>query len=94
MRDNIIGRFAISKAGHDAGTVYMITAEDGMYLYLTDGKFHPLDKPKKKNRKHVQLMNDRAREDISDRLYKKERIFDHEIKYAIKTVSGKEERHV
>ena len=94
MRDNIIGRFAISKAGHDAGTVYMITAEDGMHLYLTDGKFHPLDKPKKKNRKHVRLMNGKVREDILDRLYKKERIFDHEIKYAIKTASGKEEGYV
>lgn len=84
MKDNIIGRFAVSKAGHDADTVYMVVAREGMYLYLTDGKFHTIDKPKKKNRKHVQLMNESVQDTILERLYKKAKIYDHEVRYAIK----------
>ena len=94
MKDSLIGRFAISRAGHDKGMVYLIVAEDAGYLSLTDGRFHPLDQPKKKNKKHVQLVDGMAQEQILNRLYNKERIFDHEVKYAIKTVIRKEERHV
>ena len=93
MEDNIIGRFAISKAGHDAGMMYVIVAEEGMFLYLTDGRFHTLDKAKKKNRKHVQIMSESAQGDILVRLLQKEKVFDHEIKYAIKN-SGKEQKYV
>ena len=93
MKDNIIGRIAISKAGHDKGSAYLIKAADDRYLYLSDGKFHPWDKPKKKNIKHVQMMSETAVEPIYSRLNKGERIFDHEVKYAIKTVMGKEEKH-
>ena len=94
MRDSLIGRFAVSKAGHDREAVYLIIGSDDKNLYLTDGRFHPLDKPKKKNKKHVQLMNKTAGEPIFGRLYKKEKIFDHEVRYAIKTAAGKEEGYV
>ncbi len=91
---NIIGRFAVSTAGKDAGIVYVIVAEDDMYLYLSDGKFHPPDNPKRKNRKHIQLMHEMVPELLLNRLHSKERIFDHEIKYAIKSIDRKEEKHV
>lgn len=94
MRDTLIGRFAVSKAGHDREHVYLIVGEDVTNLYLTDGRFHPLDKPKKKNKKHVHIMDKRAEESIFSRLYSKEKIFDHEVKYAIKTAVGKEEGYV
>ncbi len=94
MRESLIGRFAISKAGHDSETVYLIMAEDDKNLYLTDGICHPLDKPKKKNKKHVQVMNKTAGEPVFGRLYNKEKIFDHEVRYAIKTAAGKEEDYV
>ena len=94
MRESLIGRFAISKAGHDKGTVYLIVAEDDKCLHLADGRFHTPDKPNKKNRKHVLLTNKAAEEPVYGRLYNKERIFDHEVKYAIKTAIGKEEGYV
>jgi len=94
MRDSLIGRFAVSKAGHDREQVYLVIGEDEKSLYLTDGRLHPVDKPKKKNKKHVYIMAGEAGELMLGRLCRKEKIFDHEVKYAIKTAIGKEEGYV
>lgn len=50
------GMLAKSKAGHDTGKVYVITDTDDAYVYLVDGKIRTLDKPKKKKKKHVQII--------------------------------------
>ena len=39
---------ARSKAGHDAGSVYVITDTDDAYVYLVDGKLRTFSRPKKK----------------------------------------------
>ena len=52
----MIGMLAISRAGHDLGTVYVITGEEGEYVYLADGRLKTVDRPKKKNRKHIQVI--------------------------------------
>ena len=55
--DNIKkGMLARSKAGHDKGHVYIIVETDATCVYLVDGKIRTLDKPKKKKKKHVQLI--------------------------------------
>ena len=46
------GMMARSKSGHDAGKVYVITKVE------EDGKVRTLDKPKKKKKKHVQLIKE------------------------------------
>ena len=50
------GMMARSKSGHDAGKVYVITKVEEAYVYLVDGKIRTLDKPKKKKKKHVQII--------------------------------------
>ena len=50
------GMLARSKAGHDFEKVYVIVDADQTYVYLTDGDLRPLDKPKKKKKKHVQII--------------------------------------
>lgn len=50
------GMFARSKAGHDKGDIYVIIKEEPEYVYLVDGKLRTLDKPKKKNKKHIQII--------------------------------------
>ena len=82
--ENLIGRFAVSGAGHDAGTVYLVVGQEGERLLLSDGKYKTLLKPKKKNGKHVQLDAATVAEPMLSKLVKNEKIFDHEIKYAIK----------
>ena len=50
------GMLARSKAGHDFEKVYVIVDADQTYVYLTDENLRPLDKPKKKKKKHVQII--------------------------------------
>ena len=58
MRINIVekGMLAKSKAGHDKGHLYIIYDVDETYVYLVDGQIRTIDKPKKKKRKHVQIV--------------------------------------
>ena len=50
------GMLARSKAGHDKGHVYVIFDTDETYVYLTDGSIRTIEKPKKKKKKHVQII--------------------------------------
>jgi len=52
----MVGYFAKAKAGHDKGRVYIIIEEKESYYLLADGKYHTIDNPKKKNKKHVMLI--------------------------------------
>lgn len=47
-RENMVGMFATSKAGHDKGQMYIIIKEEGNFVYLADGRTRTLEKPKKK----------------------------------------------
>lgn len=51
-----VGMLAKSKAGHDKGHVYIIMKEEDAYVYLVDGSIRPLDRPKRKKKKHVQII--------------------------------------
>lgn len=51
-----IGMLAKSKAGHDKGHVYVIFDVDESYVYLIDGEIRTMDRPKKKKRKHIQII--------------------------------------
>ena len=51
-----IGMLAKSKAGHDKGHIYVINRVDETYVYLVDGNVRTLNNPKKKKRKHVQII--------------------------------------
>ncbi len=44
---------ACSAAGHDKGWLYAILESDEHSLLLANGKQHKLSSPKRKNRKHV-----------------------------------------
>ena len=76
------GMFATSKAGHDKGNVYFIIREDQEYVYLVDGKLRTLDKPKKKNKKHIQIIKYNRHLTLS--IEEKEQISNEAIKRAIK----------
>lgn len=56
MEVDMIGMLAVSKAGHDRGTTYVIIGEESEYVYLADGQVRGVDKPKKKNKKHIQVI--------------------------------------
>lgn len=50
------GLLATSKAGHDKDSVYVIIKEEGEYVCLADGEGRTVEKPKRKNKKHIQLI--------------------------------------
>lgn len=48
--------FAKSLSGHDKGQYYLVVKEEKEFLFLVNGTTRPLEKAKKKNKKHVQLI--------------------------------------
>ena len=54
LSDFNISDLVISTAGRDKDELFYVIAEEGEYLFLANGKDRPLDRPKRKKRKHVQ----------------------------------------
>ena len=54
ISDISISDLVISKAGRDAGKYFYVIGMEGELLLLANGKDRPLDRPKRKKRKHVQ----------------------------------------
>ena len=50
------GMLAKAKAGHDKGKIYIIYELDETYVYLVDGIIRKIENPKRKKRKHVQII--------------------------------------
>lgn len=80
------GQFVTSRAGHDKGTLYLVVAEEGKYVYLSDGRLKGPDRPKKKSRRHIQPVN-AADAGLQARLMAGETLRPEEIKTAIKQFS-------
>lgn len=78
------GMFAVSKAGHDKGRMYVILKEEGEYVYLADGKLRTVENPKRKKKKHVQPVKTGIDQALAEKLIKKQTIYNEEIKFAIK----------
>lgn len=51
------GGLARSLAGHDKGQLYIIIGVSEEYVTLSDGRKHPFDRPKRKNKKHLQIIH-------------------------------------
>lgn len=83
-QNEMTGLFAFSKAGHDRGTVYIIIKEETEYVYLADGSLKSFEKPKRKNKKHIQVIKKHTEESLRQRLLAGERLRDEEIRHAIK----------
>lgn len=90
----MIGMFAISKAGHDKGKMYLVVDEDETMVALSDGRIRTLDNPKKKKKKHVQIVKKDLDPVLMHKLLKEETIYNEEIKHAIRIRTNKEVTHV
>ena len=53
----MVGRVVISSAGRDKTKVMVIVKETENYLLVCDGKERPVERPKRKNPKHLKLTN-------------------------------------
>ena len=84
MGIGMIGRFATSRAGHDRDQVYVVVGQAGDFVYLSDGRLKPPDRPKRKRLKHVQPINAHVEASLLQKLRNGEKVYAEEIKYALK----------
>lgn len=83
------GNMVISKAGHDKGQYFIILEADPEYVYLSDGKYRTVEKPKKKKKKHVQCIH-YTDENLINKKAKNEQIINEDVKWAIKLFKNKQ----
>ena len=88
----MIGWLARAKAGHDKDKLYIIIEEKGEYVFLADGESKTQAKPKKKNKKHIQICKKQIPflAQLQKKLMLGQPVREEEIKRAIK-LFGKSE---
>ncbi len=82
MNEFNIGGFVIATAGHDTGKSYVIIQIENEYVYLVDGRIRTLDRPKKKKKMHVKLI-DHTDQVLAEKI-RNQSVKNEEIKRAIK----------
>ena len=66
--ETLIGRIAQSVSGRDKGTVYIITGQqDGIYVFVCDGKKRTVSQPKRKNLRHLLISADKVPDEYLDK---------------------------
>ena len=79
----MIGQFVTSKAGHDKNALYVVVAEDSECVFLSDGRLKPVDKTKKKRKKHIQPISRKVEDELLGAIQNGSAT-NEQIKYAIK----------
>ena len=74
-----ISDVVVSTAGRDSGEWFYVIADDQTYLFLVNGKDRPLDKPKRKKRKHVQKVL-RSETRVADKLRCGDKVLNGELR--------------
>ena len=85
--DIVKANIVTSTAGRDKGEVFFVLATEGDFLLLADGKLRPVERPKRKRRKHVVLRRADGGE-LSRRIRSNESITNSELRKAIAAVRG------
>lgn len=80
------GQFARSIAGHDHGKLYIIIEETENEVFVADGILKLCEKPKRKNRKHIQMIKKECEYNkvILHKMKNHEVVSNEEVKRAIK----------
>lgn len=90
----MLGMFAVSKAGHDKGRMYLVIRDEGDTVYLADGKIRTLENPKRKKKKHLQIIKKDIDQVLMQKLINEQKLYNEEIKHAIKIRTNKEVTYV
>ncbi|SEP26147.1 KOW domain-containing RNA-binding protein [Propionispora vibrioides] len=79
----VLGQLVTSIAGRDHGTGYLVVAIDSSsYIYVANGRNHPIAKPKKKNIRHVKVLQSVATV-LTKKLAEGETVTDEAVRQAI-----------
>ena len=74
-----ISDVVVSRAGRDEGEWFYVIGEDHEFLLLANGKDRPLDKPKRKKRKHVEKVL-RSETRVADKLRLGDKVLNGELR--------------
>ena len=77
--DITISDVVVSTAGRDSGQWFYVIDEDRSFLFLANGKDRPLDKPKRKKRKHVQKVL-RSETRVADKIRTGDKVLNGELR--------------
>ena len=89
-----VGRVVLSKQGHDQGSWFMVLRSvDEKHVLIVDGRTRKLEKPKKKQTKHLRAKPVRLTE-IAERLAAGQPVLDSHIRTALKALTDQEEQKV
>ena len=79
ISDISISDVVVSTAGRDQDTLFYVIGEDGLFLLLANGKDRPLDRPKRKKRKHVQKVL-RSETRVAEKLRLGDKVLNSELR--------------
>ena len=79
ISDFNISDVVISTAGRDQGKLFYVIGTDPVYLLLANGKDRPLDRPKRKKRKHVQKVL-RSETRVAEKLRHGDKVLNGELR--------------
>lgn len=68
----MVGCMALSLAGHDRDKLYLIVGEEKEVVYLADGKVRTCKNPKRKNKKHIQVIKKYKNPEVAGKLLRGE----------------------
>ena len=86
--DIMISDVVVSTAGRDQGKLFYVIQEEDQYLLLANGKDRPLDKPKRKKRKHVQKVL-RSETRVAQKLRAGDKVLNGELRRDLAFHAGK-----
>ena len=89
------GMLAKSLSGHDRNRLYIIIQAEEEYVWLVDGSSRPIEKPKKKNIRHIQVVH-RIPKTIKQAFESKRPLQNEHIKQIIQSESRsrQDDKHV
>ena len=77
--DYMISDVVKATAGRDQGKLFYVIGEDEQFLLLANGKDRPLDRPKRKKRKHVQMVL-RSETRVAEKLRLGDKVLNSELR--------------
>ena len=77
-----VSDIVISQNGRDIGKYFFVSAIEEGFCMLVDGKGRKLEKPKKKNIKHIKILG-KSDNTIAEKLRNDEKITNNEIRRAL-----------
>ena len=82
-----IANLVQATAGREQGKYFFVLATEGDFLLLADGRRRRVESPKRKRRKHVELVEEGSGP-AADKIRSSEKITNSELRKALAAVSG------